>query len=273
MESYNIALTLGVGVLASAALFFLFYKVLKRPGKLSALLTVLVTQAIYIPLAATHWAGLDVFAIHFGFFTMTAVILSTIVTAREQGHLRFHWAVGVLIGFFVVLAIVDATIITLANSGASAEFMRRFLPEPRQPHIGNVTSAFPGTVANNYQKQYAEFNNHLQQVQAQRERGWQVTGDWQGQPQLGYASLFSVKAVDKAGQAVEGAEAVVQFQRPSDKRLDQRVVLAESAPGIYSAAIPLPAPGQWEVLVTLKRGADVHELRGKTWVEAAPKAP
>lgn len=82
MENQNIALTLGVGVLIASALFFLF-KVLKRPVKLAALLTILLTQAIYIPLAALNWAGLDVFAIHFAFYTMTAVLLGVIFSNRE----------------------------------------------------------------------------------------------------------------------------------------------------------------------------------------------
>ena len=54
MENQNIALTLTVGVLVTASLFFLFYKGLKRPGKLSALLAILVVQSIYIPFAVMH---------------------------------------------------------------------------------------------------------------------------------------------------------------------------------------------------------------------------
>lgn len=268
MENQNIALTLAVGVLVSAALFFLFYKGLKRPGKLSALLTVLVVQAVYIPLAVLHWAGLDVFAIHFGFYTMTAVILAMITTARETGKARFHWGLGIIIGFFLILAVVDATIITLANSGASAEFMRRFLPEPKRESATNVSSAFPGTVAYDYQKKYDLYNNYMRQLQTQRERGWQLAGGWLEKPRVGQASPFSLRITDKAGQLVAGAQVVIEFLRPSNKQLDQRVVLAEVEPGRYSAAIQLPAPGQWSMVITVKRAEETHEVKGETWVEA-----
>lgn len=145
MENQNIAFTLGVGVLASFALFFLFYKVMKRPGKLASLLTFLVVQAVYVPVAVLHWASLDVFAIHFAFFTMAAVLPGIIVgnkrgAAGDKG--RFHWGPGIIIGFFMILVVVDSTIITLANSGASSDFIRKFLPDPRRESAQNVVSAF-----------------------------------------------------------------------------------------------------------------------------------
>lgn len=267
MENQNIALTLTVGVLVSAALFFLLYKGLKRPGKLSALLTILVVQAIYIPLAAMNWAGLDVFAIHFGFYTMTAVILGILITHRDERGGRFHWGLGIIIGFFLILAMVDATIITLANSGASADFVRRFLPEPQRESATNITSAFPGTVAYDYQKKYDLYNNYMTQLQTQRERGWKLADGWLEKPQLGKPSQFRIHVTDKAGQVVAGAQAEVEFMRPSNKQLDQRVVLPEVAPGFYGMPLQLPAPGQWDMVITVARGDEVHEVKGETWVE------
>lgn len=266
MENQNIALTLGVGVLLASALFFLFYKGFKRPGKLSALLTILITQSIYVPLAVLNWAGLDVFAIHFAFYTMTAVLLAVIAGSREGGGGRFHWGVGIIIGFFMILVVVDSTIITLANSGASADFIRRFLPEPQRQSAQNVTSAFPGTVANDYQKKYDLYNNYVAQLKTQQERGWQIADGWLEKPQLGKASLFRIHVTDKNGQAVTGGNVAVSFLRPSNKQLDAHFQLAESAPGFYGAAVKLTAPGQWDMLMTVTRGEEVHEVKGETWV-------
>ncbi|QLQ31612.1 MAG: hypothetical protein HZT40_08465 [Candidatus Thiothrix singaporensis] len=83
MENQSLALTLGVGVTASFALFFFIYKGLGKSGKMAALLTILITQAVYIPLSVLYWDGLDVYAIHFAFFTMTAYGLGIIISTRD----------------------------------------------------------------------------------------------------------------------------------------------------------------------------------------------
>ncbi|OQX08010.1 MAG: hypothetical protein BWK73_26545 [Thiothrix lacustris] len=289
MENQNIAFTLGVGVLAALALFVLFYKVLKRPGKLASLLTFLVVQTIYLPIAVLHWASLDVFAIHFAFFTMAAVLPGIIVgnkrgAAGESG--RFHWGPGIMIGFFMILVIVDSTIITLANSGASADFIARFLPAPRQDIAqrqreyrqnqeaqtppqqkgGQVVSAFPGTVSNDYQKKYTQYNNYIAQLRTQRERGWQVADGWLEKPQPNKVSMFRIHVTDKAGQAVTGGQVQVSFLRPSAKALDVTVELPEAAPGFYGQALALPASGAWDIAMTIKRGDDIHEVKGGTWI-------
>lgn len=270
MENQNIALTLGVGVLIASALFFFLFKVLKRPVKLAALLTILLTQAIYIPLAALNWAGLDVFAIHFAFYTMTAVLLGVIFSNREASGGRFHWGLGVIIGFFMILVVVDATIITLANSGASAGFVKRFLPEPQRQSAKNVSSAFPGTVSNDFQKQYELYNHHITQLQTQQERGWQVADGWLENPQAGRASMFRLHVTDKAGQAVTGGKVEVAFLRPANKALDVSFLLVESAPGYYGKPLQLQAPGLWSMVITVARGEEVHEVKGETWIEDNP---
>ncbi len=269
MENQNIAFTLGVGVLAALALFVLFYKVWKRPGKLASLLTFLVVLSVYVPLAVLYWASLDVFAIHFAFFTMAAVLPGIIVGNRRGTQVdsgRLHWGPGIIIGFFMILVIVDSTIITLANSGASADFIRKFLPEPRRESAKNVISAFPGTVSNDYQKKYDLYNSYIDQLKMQQERGWQVADGWLEKPQPNQVSMFRIHVTDKAGQAVTGGQVQVSFLRPSAKALDVTLDLPEAAPGFYGQPIALPAPGDWDMVMTIKRGDDIHEVKGSTWI-------
>lgn len=271
MENQNIALTLGVGVLAAVALFFLFYKGFKRPGKLASLLTFLMVQLVYVPLAVMHWASLDVFAIHFAFFTMAAVLPGIIVGNRRGTQAdagRFHWGPGIIIGFFMILVVVDSTIITLANSGASADFIHKFLPQPQRESAQNVTSAFPGTISNDYQKKYDLYNNYIAQLKTQKERGWQVADGWLEKPQSGKPSMFRIHVTDKAGQAVTGGKVALSFLRPSDKALDVNLELPEAAPGFYAQPVSLPAPGAWTMVISITRGDEVHEVKGDTWVEA-----
>lgn len=274
MENQNIAFTLGVGVLAAFALFFLFYKVLKRPGKLASLLTFLVVLSVYVPLAALHWAGLDVFAIHFAFFTMAAVLPGIIVGSRRGGSQadsgRFHWGPGIIIGFFMILVVVDSTIITLANSGASSDFIRKFLPAPQRDSAQNVVSAFPGTVSNDYQKKYDQYNNYIAQLRTQKERGWQVADGWLEKPQPGKPTRFRIHVTDKAGQAISSAKVQLSFLRPSNKTLDVSLELLETEPGFYAQSVSLPAQGAWTMVLSIQRGEDTHEIKGETWVGDQP---
>lgn len=277
MENYSLALTLFSGVVISLALFFFFYKGLGKSGKLSALLTILTTQAIYIPLATLNWAGLDVFAIHFAFFTMTAYGMGIITSNRDARLKRdknassgwFHWAPATIVGFFLILVMVDSTIITLASKGASSEFISQFLPEPRRESASNVTSAFPGTVSHDFHKKYDLYNNYVAQLKTQRERGWKIGDGWLEQPRLNQPGMFRINVLDKNGLAVSGAEVQVSFLRPSDKALDQEFVLPEGAPGYYGMPVSLPAPGLWTVVISVTRGDEVHEVKGETWIEEA----
>jgi nitrogen fixation protein FixH len=270
MEHQNIALTLGVGVLASFALFILFYKGLKRPGKLASLLTFLVVQAVYVPLAALHWGGLDVFAIHFSFFTMAAVLPGIIVGNRQSGQGdpgRFHWGPGIIIGFFMILVVVDSTIITLANSGASADFVRKFLPAPHRAKVGKeVTSAFSGSVARDFQKNTAQYNQYLAQLQQQNALGWRILDGWIDHPQAGKPTLFRLRVVDNEGKPVTGAQVTVQFLFAADKSQDIQVTLPEVDSGSYGQPVDLPAAGAWLLLINITHGKDVYEAKGETKV-------
>lgn len=275
MNSYNLFLTLALGVAASIALFFLFFKVLKWNSKLSALVTILVVQIVYLPLVLADWPGMDVFAIHFAFFVMTAYGLAIINNREAQRAAQlsaardgttipqtgwFHWAPATIVGFFLLLAMVDGVIITLASKGASVDFMRRFLPTPQSGQT--ISSSFTGPVAHDFHQKYQQFNNYVAQVQEQKQRGWAVSKGWSAQPMAGKQAPFVIEVQDKNGNPVSGATVDAQFLRAADQRLDQKVVLPETQPGNYGADITLPVPGVWSVVLTIKRGEEVHEVKG-----------
>ncbi len=291
MENFSLLTTLGSGVIASFALFFLFYRGLRWNNKLAALVSILLVQAVYVPLAVIHWAGIDVFAIHFAFFVMSGYGLGIVTSQRgnrrrlntQMGQMDqaeagtetgsntkgwFHWAPALIVGFFLTLAVVDSTIITLASKGASPEFMARFLPAPRGGG-SQVSSAFPGAVSHDFQEKYAQFNHYMSQLETQRERGWVVENNgWQQAPESGKPAVFSLRVKDKYGEPLTGAEVEVSFLRPGDKRLDQTLALPEAGNGTYGQNVQLEAPGAWTVVVVIKRGTDVHEVKGQTLVGA-----
>jgi nitrogen fixation protein FixH len=275
MDGQNLLLTLGVGVSTSFILFFIF-RGLRQPAKLAALLTILVVEGIYIPWSALHWKGLDVFAIHFAFYTMVPAGLGIIfgnqdnnppVSGGKTKSRLFHWVPLTIIAFFLILATVDSVIITLANQGASADFVRKFLPVPKGKEVGkNVASAFSGTVANNFQKDVAQYNRYVDELRQQAALGWRIMDGWVDKPVAGKASLFRLRVIDDEGMPVSGAKVVVQFMFSADKKQDSEVTLPEVEPGFYGQPVTLPESGAWSLLIDVKRGKDAYEAKGETLV-------
>jgi nitrogen fixation protein FixH len=189
--------------------------------------------------------------------------------AQANQHKKLHAGPIIIIGFFVILAMVDATIVTLANKGASEEFVRKFLPEPRRQSAQDVTSAFPGTVANDYQKKYDLYNNYIGQLKNQHERGWHVKDGWIDKPVEGKPALFRINVLDKQGNPITGAQVTISFLRPSNKSMDVNTQLPEQNAGFYGQTVTLPAPGLWDLLITIKKGDDIHEVKGDTQIQAA----
>lgn len=280
MENVSLFITLSTGVASVFILFFVFYKLLRWDNKLSALLTILLVMAVYVPFGVIHWAGMDVFAIHFAFFVMSGYGLGIITSHRRLklaidahvGHVDkepeqkgwFHWAPALIVCFFLTLAVVDSIIITLASKGASSEFMAKFLPEPRSG--AKIVSAFPGAVSNDYQEKYDQFNNYLEQLVTQRERGWVISHGWQQKPVSGEAAVFRIAVKDKEGKPVAGATVEAQFLRPGDSRKDKKLQLAEQGRGSYGHHIVLDAPGLWNVVLTVVQGEASHQIKGTTQV-------
>ncbi|HPE60673.1 MAG: FixH family protein [Thiothrix sp.] len=279
MQNVGLLWSLGGGVGASLLLFFVLYRGVRLGSRLASLLTALAALGIYIPLALLFWPGIDVFAIHFAFLAMTAYGLGIITSRDPERQLahsagteagqaaaaprrRLHWAPATIVGFFLVLAVVDSIIITLASQGASSDFMARFLPEPRSGRV--PSSAFPGAVPHNFHEKYAQFNQHLLQLEAQRERGWQVRGSWEREPLAGQEAVLQLQVADADGQVIRDAEVAARFLRPSDQRQDQSMALAEQQPGLYQGRVTLDAPGNWTVVITVMRGQETHEIKAGT---------
>lgn len=274
MEGQSLLFTLGAGVSASFFLFFIL-KGLRQPGRMASLLTILLVEAVYIPWSAMHWSGLDVFAINFAFFTMTAAGLGIVFGNREtkletvdgKKPRFFHWVPMTIVGFFLVLATVDGIIITLVNQGASADFVHKYLPAPHGKNVGKeVTSAFSGTVAHDFQKSTAQYNQYVDQLKQQAALGWRILDGWVDSPQEGKPALFRLRIIDDEGMPVGGAQVTVKFLFAANKSKDMELVLPETEPGFYGQPVSLPASGAWSLLITVSRGSDVYEAKGETKV-------
>lgn len=262
------------GALLIVLVFVLLYRFTRLKAKESAVVTALGALGIYVPLAVMYWPGPDVFAIHFAIYLVIPYLLG-IVGSQRDAHRHepdrgwFHWGPAAIVLFFVAVVAVNAVFITLAQSSFHGSIAKRLLPEPQQG-AERIHSAFPGTVPHDYHKKEALYNARLVDLARQRERGWQVSQRWDQPLVVDRPTPLVIAVRDKAGDPVSGAEVTGVFLRPSNSRDDQPFSMRETAVGAYRTEISLPFPGHWDLLLTVRRGEDVHEVLAKT--EVAPAA-
>jgi nitrogen fixation protein FixH len=259
-----LALPLGAG--AEVLVFLLLYRFTPLNGKQAAVVVALLALSALLVYSLIEWPGADVLAMYVAVLAVTAYLLGIVSHARQQGREDapgrrwFHWGPAIIVIFFIVLLVLDGVLVVISRQGLPEPIAERVLPQ----RDDSVSSAFPGVVARDYQKKEALYNQYLEQVKIQHQRGWQVNKGWLAQPAAGVATAFQVQVREADGDAVRFADVGGVFQRPSDSRLDETFNLDEVEPGVYRADITLPQPGRWTLVLQIRRGEQLHELHATT---------
>jgi len=254
---------IGGGVLVELLLFVLLRRLFRLDGKAAGMAIALLAVLLYVPWAILTWPGADVFAIHLAIFLTVAYALGMVGSRVGRG---WHWAPALIVGFFVVVVATNVVFLGVAEQGITGLFAE-MLPKPRGSQV--VDSRFPGTVSHDYQKKESLYNDYLRQVEIQQGRGWQVQKGWLYRPVAGQPATFVVVVNDKAGAAVAGATVSGRFLRTSSSRDDFEFVMNEVAPGDYRATLTMPLHGLWQLVLQIRRGDDLHEIRADTSVGSA----
>jgi nitrogen fixation protein FixH len=269
MGTGGLILGIGIGVLAELVLYFILRRVGRMNAKPAAVIVALVVLLVYIPWAMLYWPGADVFAIHLALYLIVTYMLGIIGHRRAESKGGWHWAPAVLIAFFSFVVGIDMVFLGVAERGISGIFAE-LLPAPDDGKV--VDSRFPGTVTHDYQQKEAQYNAYLEQVDAQHKRGWQVRKGWQAKPVRGEPAEFLVSVRDAQGQPVSGARVSGTFRRSSNSAYDFDFHMAETKPGDYQVTTTMPLPGLWQLVLEIRRGEDLHEVRAVTNVMDAAKA-
>ncbi len=262
-----VLLTIPLGVTLQVLVFLLLRRVLHMQAKAAALIVALTSVALYVPYAIFDWPGADVLALHLAIYLVVAYALGLITGYRDAsaaGTAKFHWAPTLIIAFFVVLVLFDAVLVVVATRGLPESVARVLLPQAVSRR--DISSAFPGVVDKDFQKKEALYNAYLQQAQQQHARGWLVHKGWLGPVRVGKAAQFQVIVNDRVGASVQGAMVRGSFLRPADTRLDLSFELAEVSPGVYQGELVMTAPGDWDLVLEISKGDELHEVRAKTSV-------
>ena len=102
----------------------------------------------------------------------------------------------------------------------------------------DVDSAYSASLA--YEKEIAAAND-------QNARNWKVEAHIQRSADGG--ATLQVEARDNSGKPMSGLKFHGRFERPTDRRADLPVALAETAFGIYRGSAPRIASGQWDLVL------------------------
>lgn len=149
--------------------------------------------------------------------------------AVGRGGKAYLWA---LAAFFAIVLAVNSTMAWLA--------------------IGS----FPGLVSDQAYDQGRTYNRNLSAAAAQARLGWnsrvEVT------PRRDHLMTISIWLTDRAGSPVRGAAPSARLERPVDAVADIVLALAEPTPGHFTADLPRPAAGVWNLHFRAARGADLH---------------
>jgi nitrogen fixation protein FixH len=105
----------------------------------------------------------------------------------------------------------------------------------------------PGTEVDSAYSASLAYEKEIIAARDQNARNWTVDAHVQRSGQGG--ATLQVEARDHNGQPMSGLKFQGRFERPTDRRADLPVVLAEVGIGIYRGSALVIAPGQWDLVL------------------------
>ena len=105
----------------------------------------------------------------------------------------------------------------------------------------------PGTEVDSAYSASLAYENEIAAAHDQSVRDWKVDAHIQRGADGG--ATLQVEARDASGKPMSGLKFQGRFERPTDRRADQPVELAEMGVGIYRGSAPLIASGQWDLVL------------------------
>ena len=105
----------------------------------------------------------------------------------------------------------------------------------------------PGTEVDSAYSASLAYESEITAAHDQNARNWKVDAHI-GRDSEGGATV-QVEARDKNGTPMSGLKFQGRFERPTDRRADLPVVLAEVGIGIYRGSAPAIVPGQWDLVL------------------------
>jgi nitrogen fixation protein FixH len=129
----------------------------------------------------------------------------------------------ILVAFFAVVIGVNVTMMKLA------------------------IATLPGTDVDSPYAAGLGYEKEIAAARGQAARNWQVDARIQRNADGG--AMVRIEARDATGRPVTGLKFLGRLERPTDKRADLPVGLAEIGIGVYGGQASAVAPGQWDLVL------------------------
>src|SRR3954451_22398120 len=108
-------------------------------------------------------------------------------------------------------------------------------------------ATLPGTEVDSAYSASLGYGKEIAAAQDQTARKWQ--GDAHIERDGSGAAVLRIETRDDKGAPMTGLRFQGTLERPTDKRADLAVPLAEVGIGIYRGSAPATAPGQWDLVL------------------------
>ncbi|MBR1151660.1 FixH family protein [Bradyrhizobium sp. JYMT SZCCT0428] len=105
----------------------------------------------------------------------------------------------------------------------------------------------PGTEVDSAYSASLGYEKQILAARDQNARNWKVDAHVERSEQGG--ATLQIEARDSSGRPMSGLKFQGRFERPTDRRADLLVVLAEVGIGIYRGSALAIAPGQWDLVL------------------------
>lgn len=116
-----------------------------------------------------------------------------------------------------------------------------------------ATRTFPGNVGSDGFTLSNRYNEVIQTARRDRNRGWTVAAEMpDGRPRI--------LPRDAAGKALAGAQVSLSARRPLGDVEAIDMPVARDAAGAFTAAMPLPEPGQWDLTISVTANGETETV-------------
>jgi len=105
----------------------------------------------------------------------------------------------------------------------------------------------PGTEVDSAYRASLAYKSEISAAHDQERRNWKV--DAHVERSANGAATVRLDARDASGTPLSGLKFSGRLERPTDKRIDRAVELAESGIGVYRGSAVDVLPGQWDLVI------------------------
>jgi len=110
-----------------------------------------------------------------------------------------------------------------------------------------AVQTLPGTEVDSAYSASLAYEKQITAARDQNARKWKVDAHLERSGQGG--ATLQIEARDSSGRPMSGLTFQGRFERPTDRRADLPVALAEVGIGVYRGSAPAIAPGQWDLVL------------------------